>query len=329
MLLYKVVIETTGHFVTPIKGDTLFGHFCWSYRESFGESRLEHDILNGYTQSQPKIIFSDAYAHGYFYLPKYAYDLNFELSYDATQRKQIKGRKYLSQDIVLNKDVSLKNIWQDTIQNKEYSALNAQDAKTPSIIDFVQTHNTINRNIGTTSSGIFAPYNVNNFTYKSNKDETVKLDIFVMIDEVLANNCGIDEISKLIANIGLQGFGADASIGKGKFNVDSISEIQVKNKTAKSGMTLAPALVSENDNVDKVYYDTFTRFGRHGNIMAHSKQVFKLPITLMNSNAFVVFRDHVPQYIGNGFINSPKFGEDKDHNGYIQAYSMIIPLNLE
>ena len=71
MLLYKVVIETTGHFVTPIKGDTLFGHFCWSYRESFGESRLEHDILNGYTQSQPKIIFSDAYAHGYFYLPKY------------------------------------------------------------------------------------------------------------------------------------------------------------------------------------------------------------------------------------------------------------------
>lgn len=328
MLLYKVVIATTGHFATPFKGDTLFGQFCWSYRESFGEARLENDVLKGYTEHKPKIIFSDAYYHGFLNLPKFPYDLQFEANYDASLRKQIKARKYISQSIIFSAGVSLKKIWHDTVSNKEFAALNASNSEVPDLVNFEQTHNTINRNLGSTSSEIFAPFSVRNHTYRKPKTDLTKLDIFIMLDEDFIKECCIDEISKLISNIGLHGYGADASIGKGKFDVISFSQVELSNKTARSGITLAPSITSEIDNVAEIYYDTITRFGRHGNIMAHSKKVFKKPITLMNSNAFVVFKDQVPQYIGNGFINSPKLAGD-DHDGYVQAYSMIIPLNIE
>ncbi|MEN9945803.1 MAG: hypothetical protein RLZZ293_189 [Pseudomonadota bacterium] len=342
MLLYKVVVETTSHFVTPLKGDTLFGHFCWAYRERHGKSQLEQVLLAGYTNNQPKIIFSDAYNHDYLFLPKYIYD-RFGFSYDATKRKEIKARKYLPLTTLLNPKMSLKKIWQNTVeQSAQDSACNAKEAQIATLINFAQTHNTINRVLGTTSSGIFAPYNTEVFTYKRfmplndknyNKQDNnlpIKLDIYIMLNEDFFQQLGQNSLVELINDIGTHGFGADASIGKGKFTLSEIKPIDLNYSGVKSGFTLAPAIIdATQDKITDQFYDVFTRFGRHGNIMAHSQQVFKQPVTMMNSNAFILFQDQAQPFIGNGLINSQCSINNETHIGYVQAYSMIIPLAVD
>ena len=61
MKLYALTIRPLSGFGTPLKGDTIFGHFCWQFA-------YDSTLLNGGFQSwvdkyqqQPFAVFSSAY----------------------------------------------------------------------------------------------------------------------------------------------------------------------------------------------------------------------------------------------------------------------------
>ncbi|MCK5098439.1 MAG: hypothetical protein KAR45_10075, partial [Desulfobacteraceae bacterium] len=58
---FEITIKPLSGFGTPLKGDTLFGHFCWqtSYDPSLVEGGLDRQIE--LYKEQPFIIFSSAF----------------------------------------------------------------------------------------------------------------------------------------------------------------------------------------------------------------------------------------------------------------------------
>lgn len=330
MQLYRITLQLNGHFVTALKGDTLFGQFCWAYREKFGCMKLEQDVLSGYTEQQPKIIFSDAIPSGYFNLPKYPLN-NFGINYDAKRRKELKSKKLIKQEYIFSdKNASLKEIWLNTVNlpDNDAKVVSAKEANLPMKHEFIQTHNTINRLIDSTTAGdAFAPYDVSNHTYLSldDKQKLIKPEVLVDVFVLLESAIKIETVKEVLNNIGLTGFGADASIGKGKFEVKNYQTVLFP-LAKNSAFSLSPAVpVSTNAKIINAYYDLFTRFGRHGNMMAHCKQIFKKPVVMMDSGATVLFDGMAPQFFGNGLIN----GKNDEHEAFLQAYSILIPLRVE
>jgi CRISPR-associated protein Csm4 len=85
-----------------------------------------------------------------------------------------------------------------------------------------QPHNSISRASGTTGTGRFAPYAMSQLWYGSSpsaSDSPVSLDIYVALDEARLSQ---DELKNLFKDIGDFGFGRDASIGLGKFEISRI-----------------------------------------------------------------------------------------------------------
>ncbi|RMF92691.1 MAG: hypothetical protein D6734_11720, partial [Candidatus Schekmanbacteria bacterium] len=59
--VYEITIKPKGRFGTPLKGDTLFGHFCWqiAYDDSLIGIKIK-EFLESYSSS-PLVIFSSAF----------------------------------------------------------------------------------------------------------------------------------------------------------------------------------------------------------------------------------------------------------------------------
>ena len=85
------------------------------------------------------------------------------------------------------------------------------------ILQPLTLHNSINRLTGTTGESDFAPYSQDVFFYYP---ET-KLALFALIDETATD---IGKVANALENIGKSGFGRDASIGMGRFEVCKCEE---------------------------------------------------------------------------------------------------------
>ena len=92
MKSYRLRLKPGTAFGSPVKGDTLFGQFCWALRNRYGETRLV-DVLQGYVQEEPFAVISDAFPAGYLPFPTLPTD-RFDLPATA-DRKQLKSRRWL------------------------------------------------------------------------------------------------------------------------------------------------------------------------------------------------------------------------------------------
>ncbi len=65
MRVYEIAIKPLSGFGTPLKGDTLFGHFCWQIAldEKICDKSLT-ELLDVYPE-KPFVVFSSAYPKFY------------------------------------------------------------------------------------------------------------------------------------------------------------------------------------------------------------------------------------------------------------------------
>jgi len=147
--------------------------------------------------------------------------------------------------------------------------------------NFLQAHNTIDRRTMTTGEGMFAPYAMPSvFFYPE-----MELVVFVLIDEEATD---IDRVRNALERIGKRGFGRDASTGLGRFDLgEEGKKILPDVPGANACYTLAPA-VPEKGVFKECYFTPFTRFGRHGDILATSGNPFKNPIIMADEGAVFV-----------------------------------------
>lgn len=97
-----------------------------------------------------------------------------------------------------------------------------------------QPHNSINRLTGTTGEG-FAPYTMRQIGFAPG----LILDVHAVFDPA---RLGQEELRNLFADMGMTGFGRDASIGLGKFAVEDNTPTKLAGPAnANAYLTLAPA----------------------------------------------------------------------------------------
>jgi len=312
MECYRVIITPLTAFATPLKGDTLFGQFCWAVRNRFGESRLQ-ECLEGYTQQKPFTVISDVFPESFFPLPKLPGKFFKPLA--NGDRKAIKKKNWLP-EAKINQPLEnwLQLAKSDVEISDKYHLLIEKNS---------QPHNTINRNTNTTGTLGFAPYNVEQEWYIP----STTWQFFILIDN---NKINSDDCKQCLQDIGQLGYGKDASIGLGKFVINTFTiEKLPQQEAANSYLTLAPcAPQGLGFDGNNSYYQLFTRFGKHGDIAVHVGKPFKNPVLLAQTGAVLSHPDPVSGFIGQGIGGIGQLSKT-DAATVQQGYAPSIAIRLE
>jgi len=327
---YAITIQPLSPFGTPLKGDTIFGQFCW---ECSSDSKLLQKpfeaIIKDYSQN-PFAIFSSAYPK----LPDGSYalkrpDAPLDMISDLgkltkeeliDKRKELKSKKW----VICKKPDMLKNLHKLEFINDDalaakfglnYDALWVRDVK--------QSHNSINRLTGTTGEG-FAPFTQKSTIYAPG----CTLVIFAAIDEKALS---AESLRIAIERIAAFGFGRDASTGLGKFKLCEMTEIDLESLGSDSPnalYTLSPS-VPDAELYEDAMFTPFTRFGRHGDKLATSGKPFKNPV-IMIDEAALLFPKNMSEALKRGYLGKGVTGISKiQENAVHQGYSLYIPVKLE
>lgn len=305
-------------FGTPPKGDSLFGQLCWAVRQRFGEDRLRA-LLDGYTAGRPFLVVSDALPAGH--LPRPALPGHWFEPIEGADRKAVKKRRWLPLD---KAGTQLAGWLQHCVTDRELLK------STPEVGDgsFVETHpqphNTLNRASGTTGRGEFAPYQMDQSWYASG----ARLDLWLLHDPARISAA---EIAELVNDMGAFGFGRDASIGLGKFEVVSIEPQALPAQPgADACLTLAPCAPQGLDwQAERSFYQPFTRFGRHGDVAVHSGRPFKNPVLLAQTGAVLSPRAAPTcAFVGQGLGAEGRLSRaiaGTVHQGYAPVVAVRLP----
>lgn len=308
MKLYQIDIEPTGGFYTQIKGDTLFGMFCWAVAERFGENRLTK-LLDGYTESRPYIVLSDAFPKGY--LPKPVLPFPYfkkegqkDDEFNVKERKKFKRREWLPADKISLPTNQMAEEFEEVSFMKK----------------MLKTANSVNPETNHAGGGKYSAYTTEQIHYQG------ELTIYAVIDE---SRIAADEVKTLFEQIGQTGYGKKASSGGGKFSVKAMNPVSFDNSSYTALMTLAPSVAQSGEfDAEKSFYKVFVRFGRHGNKSALSENPFKLPVLAMDAGAVltpVTKREKAPLFAGTG-VKGVSLSDDRT---VFQGYAPVIPLNAK
>jgi len=338
---YEITIKPVSGFGTPLKGDTLFGHICWQAVYDEGLFGMSIDKLLSDYAKNPFMVVSSAYPklnNGYaMKRPDMPLDMLFRFegqnkSDIIKSRKEFKKKRWM---LVRNNQriTSIKAdgmYFSDEQLFKELSE--TEDAETQRqirkkglksfISDYSQPHNSINRLTGTTGEGRFAPFTVDQIVYMPDTE----LVVFIGLREDIK----IEQVVRALEQIGDSGFGKDASTGLGRFKDIRHKEIdlfEMGSESPNASFTLAPC-VPEKDMFSQMFFSPFTRFGRHGNVLAKSGKPFKNPVIMADEGAVFIFKDRVPTdkpYIGTAVTGISKAEPDS----VAQGYSLYIPVKVE
>ena len=265
MELYRVILQLKSSLVTPLKGDTIWGHIVWGIANHEGDNAVA-DFIEECKSKEPSLIVSSAFPHGTLCRP-IPHVQKREKSMTAEMYAQIKkskksiyaraadffaGGKDSGEEIQLNNPFGLHSV----------------------------THNSINRFTNEVLEGSL--YSVSEIWSK-----TDLFDIYVL------TSYKASRIKQLCEWAFENGYGADSSIGKGVITVLGEPEIvNPKNKT-NTYMALGPFVLSENCSIQDLRADTFVRNGKIGGVFVSSLSPWKKPVVLFNEGAVFTSREAI------------------------------------
>jgi CRISPR-associated protein Csm4 len=284
-----------------------------------------NQCLEGYNNDQPFAVVSDAFPEGFLPLPKLP-SCFYQLP-EGEDRKAVKKLAWLP-EAELQKPL---NQWLRHAVNAKaivcgsdaHIATKPATKYTSLCEKHPQPHNTINRQTNTTGEGGFAPYSVEQEWFIPGLRWTVYL--LLDTDRLSMGNC-----QQCLTVIGDFGFGKDASIGLGKFE---IVDFQAKSLPAQSNanacLTLAPCAPQGLgfDN-QRSYYQLFTRFGRHGDVAVHQEgKPFKNPVLLAQTAAMFSTNPPKSGFIGQGIGGNGELSKTLKATVH-QGFAPVISVNL-
>lgn len=317
MQTHCITLRPLSALGTPLAGDTLFGHLCWTLRHQLGNDRL-NTLLQGYTQGQPFAVVSDALPSGHVPLPSlpsgaWAKDTG---NIDRKALKKIRFMRLIDMREQLPK-------WQ------QLALVNANVGKST---DRAQPHNTINRQTGTTGTGMFAPYTVAQTWLTPGS----LFDVVVVLDE---QRISAAELHAAFTHMGQSGYGRDASIGLGKFEVEGqpvpVVWPPASGAAPNAYLTLGPCAPQGLGFCPvRSHWQVTTRFGRHGDVAVQSGNPFKRPVLLAKAGS-VFWPEQVDPacaFIGQGLggVAAPVSltMPETVQQGYCPVVSIAMPLGL-
>jgi CRISPR-associated protein Csm4 len=323
MKAYRITLKPLSAFATPLKGDTLFGQLCWAMSNRFGEAQL-NKCLEGYTNGQPFAVVSDAFPENYLPLPKLP--SSFYQLPEGQDRKAVKKLSWLPEAKLqqpikewLGHAVNAKTIAAQYVDKtkKAETHYHSLSEKHP------HPHNTINRQTNTTGENGFTPYSVEQEWFIPG----LRWTLYILLD---TDKLSKEDCQQCLTDIGLFGYGKDASIGMGKFEImDFQAKALPAQDNANACLTLAPcAPQGLGFDGNRSFYQLFTRFGRHGDVAVHQEgKPFKNPVLLAQTAA--VFSTHQPKsgFIGQGIGGNGELSKTLKATVH-QGYAPVIAIKV-
>ena len=344
MKLYEIIIKPLSGFGTPLKGDTIFGHFCWQAAYDTSVLRGGLDKWIACYQERPFVVFSSAWPklldNGKFFYAFKRPDLPLSFLFPPLAEDDCKKRFEKHKD---NKTMKWMRVEEDlsfTLDSMKYltdedlvkSSKKQITEETERIMreqrhqkfyaDSIQQHNTINRLTMTTGEGMFAPFTETAFFYYPETE----LAVFVLLDEEATD---IERVCAAMENIGKFGFGRDASTGCGRFELGEHDKLSLPSVGSSNACYALSPIVPEKGIFSDQYFTPFVRFGKHGDILATSENPFKNPVLMADEGAVFIpkSRDVFQKpYIGRAVLNTSKI---KEHTVVHQGYAPYLPFRLE
>ncbi len=343
MKQYEIVIKPVSGFGTPLKGDTLFGHFCW--QAVYDDGLLDGGLtkwLEVYAQ-RPFAVFSSAFPRlgegkDIWYALKrpelplswFLGNMQKDKADFIDSRKKLKKARWLAVKNALRLNWEHAELWTDSYLQKKCRCLlnpemlrRMQSAESTEFeIEFSQPHNSISRLTQTTGSGgMFAPYvKINRHYYPESR-----LAIFVLVDEDAVNST---RLCKGLERMGMWGYGRDASTGLGRFTLVECNEIPFPDVSDANAAYMMGPSVPAPGSFQNAWFSPFVRFGRHGDRLAVSSNPFKNPVIMADDAA--VYQPSSPQAFALPYWGVSVTGVSKAQPGAVtQGYAPYLPFRLE
>ena len=319
MEFYEITIRPDSGFGTSMKGDTLFGHFCWQAAHDPDILKTDLAKVIGQYAHQPFAVFSSAIPKGVVPGASHCFKrpdipLDWFLTSERLSKKEkiqaareLKSKKWLKGRTDMILDVTRENLVADA--DFTHNGLAATG---------VCAHNTINRMTGTTGQGRFAPFEMSvSWFYPG-----VHLSFFILMDPEFIDQ---ENLIKGLSRIGKFGFGRDASSGMGRFTIIDTRLLPLPDLAAGDGLyTLAPCL-PEKGRFDQTFFNPFVRFGKHGGMLAGARQPFKNPVIMADEGAVCIPAKGIDlPYIGCAVTCVSKAMPET----VVQAYTPVLPIRL-
>lgn len=274
------------------------------------------------------MVISDALPQGFIARPSVPTEL---LGFDASnpeQRKQQKAKKWLPLSVLqqplkqwAEHAVSEKGMMATILQTPE-DKLSKKDCQY--YLTHAQDHNSLNRQTGTTGEGNgFAPFQRQTYCYHP----AMQLNIVVELDEA---RLSIEELTDVLQWVGATGYGKEASCGLGKFEITACSEQKSEPVEGCNAWLTLSACAPQGLTWDSknCYYQTFTRFGRHGDLAVHQGSPFKNPVLLAAPFAVLTPQnaDIKQGFTGQGLTGLSKTIEETVQQGYAPVFPVYLEL---
>jgi CRISPR-associated protein Csm4 len=267
MTLYRITLEIHSPLVTPLKGDTLWGHIAWGIANHEGAEAIAA-FLEQEKSDQPPLIVSSAFPKGM---------ICKSLPEPKIREGTLTREKYA--DIKKNKKIKYEAASQYFSNTPDMSYGHLSFFKTSQ-----STHNKINRATNTVlDKGL---YTVEEYWVEIPEWEVYALSLFDVV-----------RVTRLFEMALENGYGADASTGKGRISVKQGAEpVIAKNKgSGATYMALGPFV--RHQNIENIRADIFIRTGKIGGMFASVLSPYKKTVLLYDEGA--VFTSKTPlEYAG-------------------------------
>jgi CRISPR-associated protein Csm4 len=298
-LYLKLRFETP--VVTPLQSDTLFGEFCWALRFIYGENRLR-ELLS----REKPFGFSDLLPSGYLPMPKYPLSVSIESEEDYKALKKFKKQSFVKRNTLqecLEESGNLSELMNCLF--RKFSESEEFYRK------FLSVHVSINRITGTAHEGRL--FHVEESFY------SVPLEVYLVFRSGLITK---EEIEKTFKILGVMGFGARKSSGKGKFRVIEVKDAELPEKRKEGWFMSLSTGLPRRDEVEDLYAEFFTKFPKHGREVADAR-IFKNPIILSRAGSlFKAKKEYLDLPLFGGLLSGVSAFEKEGH----KHSSFIVPL---
>ncbi len=307
MKYFKVSIKPVSPFGTVPMSDTIFGQLVWILSD-MGE---DVSSLLGDYDTNPFLVVSDFLPFGTGNTPK------LPVKYKLDVNKSEKIKKIIERKKLKKKNrISLNKLYEsDNLNNEKITELSEELKNFAKNYEIIRC--SINRMTGTTGDG-FDPYAV----YETKYYRTSEYEFYFYVADEKYN----EKVFTALETMGQIGFGKDASLGRGQFSVNNFEEVEFNTQNKNSIYTLGN-IVLENIKSKKMFYEPFTRFGKHGHIRAVQGNPFKNPVVMALQGALIYHPEE--EYFEKPFIGKALKGLSFYNDTVHQGYSLYIPVHLE
>lgn len=298
---YRVHIQPQTPFETPLHSDTIFGHLCWALKYLDGDDALKV-FLDKLGRDPSIFLLSSAFPNGYLPWP-------ILMPMSLEERETFRQKCFLDKPVyqASEKEKALRRtIWisekllndvKDSLSTlKLYEGMVEECNGKTFHTNAEEWHNTLNRLSGQVLEG-------NLFTREVTFYDR---NLVLFIRE---SHFGRDGLYRLFEFIGKNGYGANASSGKGLFSCDVEERPMMSSGNPNAVMLLSHTIPSPADP-QKGNYRVFTKFCKAGGSYAVRGKYFKRPTLIIEPGAT--------------FIGAPKSYYGRILNNVHSEYKEIV-----